>query len=163
MNIIKITPNKADAFLELLLYLDNETRFMMLEPGERKDTVMDLVRELSLDESKSIYLGIEEKDNLIGFINAVRGDKKRIKHTAYIVVGILNNYTGKGLGKKLFAEIDKWAVEQHVTRLELTVMTHNTGAIKLYEKMGFKREGIRKKSMIVNGQYVDEFYMAKLF
>jgi RimJ/RimL family protein N-acetyltransferase len=34
--------------------------------------------------------------------------------------------------------------------------------VHLYEKYGFAIEGIRKKSMNVDGEYIDEFYMAKL-
>jgi RimJ/RimL family protein N-acetyltransferase len=35
-------------------------------------------------------------------------------------------------------------------------------AIKLYEKVGFHKEGIKEKSMLVDGKYIDEYYMAKL-
>jgi len=28
--------------------------------------------------------------------------------------------------------------------------------------MGFEKEGIKKDSLLVNGEYVDEYYMAKL-
>lgn len=41
-------------------------------------------------------------------------------------------------------------------------MCHNEAALHLYEKNGFQREGIKKNSMVVNGQFVDEYYMAKL-
>lgn len=33
---------------------------------------------------------------------------------------------------------------------------------KIYEKHDFEVEGIRKHAMIVDGQYVDEYYMGKL-
>ena len=33
----------------------------------------------------------------------------------------------------------------------------------LYEKNGFKVEGIKKNSMIIDDKYVDEFYMAKIY
>lgn len=39
---------------------------------------------------------------------------------------------------------------------------HNEAARKLYEKSDFKVEGIRAKSMLVNGELVDEYYMAKI-
>lgn len=39
---------------------------------------------------------------------------------------------------------------------------HNEAARKLYEKSDFKVEGIRAKSMLVNGEFVDEYYMAKI-
>jgi RimJ/RimL family protein N-acetyltransferase len=32
----------------------------------------------------------------------------------------------------------------------------------LYEKSGFVVEGIKKNAMFVDGEYVDEYYMAKL-
>ncbi|USE34693.1 GNAT family N-acetyltransferase [Endozoicomonas sp. SCSIO W0465] len=44
----------------------------------------------------------------------------------------------------------------------LTVMEHNTAGIKLYEKSGFAKEGIKKDSLLVNGDFVTEFLMAKL-
>ncbi len=40
-------------------------------------------------------------------------------------------------------------------------MEHNVGAIKLYEKMGFKK-GLKENSLIVNGKYVAEYYMGKI-
>lgn len=42
-------------------------------------------------------------------------------------------------------------------------MTNNKVAIKLYEKTGFKIEGVKEKASVVDGKYVDEYYMARLF
>ena len=41
-------------------------------------------------------------------------------------------------------------------------MTHNLNAIKLYEKVGFIKEGVKKNSLLVDGNYVDEYYMGKI-
>ena len=41
----------------------------------------------------------------------------------------------------------------------LTVECPNTGTLHLYQKAGFKVEGVRPKSMMVDGQLVDEYYM----
>ena len=46
--------------------------------------------------------------------------------------------------------------------LELTVMTHNTAGIALYKKQGFAIEGTKRHSLLINGQFIDEFYMSKL-
>ena len=46
--------------------------------------------------------------------------------------------------------------------LELTVMTHNTAGIALYKKQGFAIEGTKRHSLLLNGQFIDEFYMSKL-
>lgn len=162
MEIKIIKPKLAEEFLKLQLKLDNETKFMMLEPGERNITVEQLKARLSLSNEESIFFGIEDDDELVGFISVTRGAYKRIRHTAYIVVGIQQKYSGKGLGMKLFQEVEKWALKCNVSRLELTVMSHNERAIKLYEKMGFYKEGTKEKAMLIDGVYINEYYMAKL-
>ena len=64
---------------------------------------------------------------------------------------------------KLFSELDTWAIENKITRLELSVICSNTIAKHLYEKNGFKVEGIKKNTMIIDSKYVDEFFMAKIY
>ena len=136
---------------------------MMLEPGERTTTLEDMEANIrSAVTSGSLTLILEDEDHIAGFLSASRGSAARIRHRAYIVMGILKDYRGRGLGKKLFEELEKWAPEHHITRLELTVMTHNDAAIHLYEKMGFQIEGTKKKSLLVNGIYVDEYYMGRI-
>ncbi|QEK13570.1 GNAT family N-acetyltransferase [Crassaminicella thermophila] len=163
MMIRKIKEDDAGMFLNMLKRLDNETKNMMFEPGERKTTVDEIKADIrNLYHSNSLILVAEENGEIVGFLSAERGFANRIKHSAYIVIGILNDYRGKGIGTKLFEELEKWANEKNITRLELTVMLHNERGIRLYEKMGFKIEGIKERSLIVDGEYIDEYYMAKL-
>ena len=63
----------------------------------------------------------------------------------------------------LNSELDKWARENNLTRLELTVVSSNIVAKHLYEKNGFKIEKKKKNAMIIDDKYVDEYYMAKLY
>lgn len=86
----------------------------------------------------------------------------RNKHSAYLVIGISNAYRGKGIGTALFKELEHWAVKQGLHRLELTVVAENIAGVSLYQKMGFKIEGVKKDSLFINGTYVDEYYMGKL-
>ena len=82
--------------------------------------------------------------------------------SAYIVTGVRKSYRRKGIGRELFHQLEVWARENQVTRLELTVMCTNSIAKHLYEKNGFMVEGVKRNSMCVNGKYIDELYMAKL-
>jgi RimJ/RimL family protein N-acetyltransferase len=41
-------------------------------------------------------------------------------------------------------------------------MVHNQAGIALYKKRGFEIEGVRRHAMVVNGSYVDEYYMGKV-
>jgi len=159
--IRNIREDDEEKFLSMLIQLDNETKFMLYEPGERKRDI-NKIRSRIKDAHKSSFLYIvEDNGKLVGFLSAKRGQVNRIKHSAYIVIGIIKNYTGKGIGRRLFNELDNWATDNGVTRLELTVMRHNERAISLYKKMGYKVEGVKEKSVVVDGDYIDEYYMAK--
>jgi len=160
--IRNIREDDAKKFLSMLIQLDNETKFMLYEPGERKRNI-GKIRSTIEDAHQSSFIYIVEDDGkLVGFLSAKRGHVNRIKHSAYIVIGIMKSYTGKGIGRRLFNELDNWATDNGVTRLELTVMKHNERAISLYKKMGYKVEGVKGKSVVVDGNYVDEYYMAKI-
>ncbi|WP_026887880.1 GNAT family N-acetyltransferase [Clostridium beijerinckii] len=142
--------------LNMLLSLDKETKYMLLEPNEREHDISRVQGMIQQSVSGPNFLLVaEEEDNIVGFLSAKRGSLKRIKHTAYIVVGIREIHRGKGIGTKFFSELNLWAKENLITRLELTVMCPNVVAKHLYEKNGFEIEGIKKRSMLVDGQYVD--------
>ena len=54
-----------------------------------------------------------------------------------------------------------WAKEKSIYRLDLSVMTNNPNAIKLYCRLGFKEEGVKEKSMRFGNGFIDEIYMSK--
>lgn len=163
MNIRPIELADAEKCLNMLKQLDQETNNMMYEPGERKTTVEEMKSKIKgIYNSDSIMLIAEGKKKIIGFLSAERGYFNRIKHSAYIVIGILMEYRSKGIGKELFKQLNEWALENNIVRLELTVMIHNTAAIHLYEKMGFKIDGIKGKSVLLDDKYIDEYYMSKI-
>lgn len=154
----------APAFLTLCRRLDEETSFMMLEPGERQTTVAqqrETIQRLHTRDNQ-IILVAEVNDRLAGYIEATGGDFRRNRHCAYLVIGVLRQFAGQGIGARLFDELEAWARRQKLHRLELTVMAHNTVATGLYQKRGFVIEGARKHALLVDGRYIDEYAMAKL-
>ncbi|WP_392396641.1 MULTISPECIES: GNAT family N-acetyltransferase [Paenibacillus] len=42
-------------------------------------------------------------------------------------------------------------------------MVPNERAAALYKKMGFEIEGVKRNSIRMDGKYVDEYYMGKIF
>lgn len=162
----KLQTNEAQLFWNMMNELDHETKFMMYEPGERENTASEIkaieVLIQSAKDNKNYLLVAEVNHQIIGYILALRGTPNRIKHTAYIVTGIKKDHRGKGIGKIFFIYLDKWAKENGIKRLELTVICTNLVAKRLYEQKGFMVEGTRKNAMMIDGDYVDEFYMAKL-
>jgi RimJ/RimL family protein N-acetyltransferase len=162
INIRPILIEDGAVFLKLLLTLDGETRFMMLEPGERVTDVKKIVEFIvNIKKYGEIFI-VENEQECVGFLSIQRETYRRNWHCAYIVTGIVEAFRGKGWGTRLFQTAEAWARGEAIHRLELTVMAHNTSAIALYKKMGFEVEGTKRHSLKVDGQYVDEYYMAKL-
>ncbi len=67
-----------------------------------------------------------------------------------------------GIGTRLLQTLldlaDHWLL---LRRVELTVLTENEGARRLYERLGFVVEGCRKMSVISRGEIKDEWLMAR--
>ncbi|WP_254901265.1 GNAT family N-acetyltransferase [Tuberibacillus sp. Marseille-P3662] len=165
MVIREMTVDDADRFLKLELALDQETTFMLYEPEERQMTVQDQQKKIEnlMNQEHTTALTAEDSEGqLIGFAVVMGNQLNRIRHRASIVVGVLQAHSGQGIGSKLLEAGEEWAQDRGITRLELTVMGHNRRALGLYDKMGYKIEGMRKKAILMNDEYVDEFYMGKI-
>lgn len=163
MEYRKLSVDEAEQFWNLMNQLDYETKYMLYEPGERtKDLpqIKSFIRDSV--EGEDFLLVAETDHRLVGYISAQKGRLNRIAHSAYIVVGILMDYRSKGIGTEFFKRLNEWAEEKKVTRLELTVICENEVAKHLYANSGFQIEGIKRKSVCVDGEYLDEYYMARI-
>lgn len=154
---------EAEPLWQLMNQLDHETKYMLYEPGERSKNIPRMEALIKGAQEQGSFLMVAEADQkLVGFLSAQRGGLRRTAHCAYIVVGILKDYRGKGVGTELFRLLELWAEEARVSRLELTVVCENEIAKHLYEKNGFEVEGIKRNSLWIDGRFVDEYYMAKI-
>ncbi|MGG3523201.1 GNAT family N-acetyltransferase [Bacillus pseudomycoides] len=159
-----IEETDAEPFLELCRKIDEETEFMLFKEGERTTTIeqqKSAIKRMSQSSNSAIFVA-EIEDELVGYLMAIGGQPKRIRHSVYIVVGVTHENSGKGVGTKLFKELENWAKTFGVIRLELTVRVNNTSAISLYEKLGYEIEGIKRGSCVVDGDLVDSYYMSKI-
>jgi ribosomal protein S18 acetylase RimI-like enzyme len=157
-------PGDATALLRLKQQLDQETSFMLLEADERDASVPALVSQLE-DVARSVNSAVilaELPDGLAGYLELTGGIFRRNRATAYLVMGVLAEAGGRGIGTELLAEAKRWAAAHGLHRLELTVMAHNRRAFGLYSRMGFSVEGRRSECLLIDGRFVDELYMAAI-
>jgi RimJ/RimL family protein N-acetyltransferase len=52
--------------------------------------------------------------------------------------------------------------EGSIVRIEAEVRAANETGVRLYQKNGFKIEGRREKAALINGNFLDEYYIAKI-
>jgi len=67
----------------------------------------------------------------------------------------------RGIAGMLLAAAERRSRERGKRKLSLRVLSTNTAAIALYERLGFAREGVLRDEFIINGSYVDDIVMAK--
>ncbi|CRK82082.1 GNAT family N-acetyltransferase [Neobacillus massiliamazoniensis] len=164
MNIRKSRIADAENLVRLIKQVEEESEFMLMEAGERQITPeqqRQRIETFEKSENSAIFVA-EDGNQLAGYLFAIGGTARRVKHSVYIVIGILKNFRGQGIGTNLFEKLYSWAIEHKIHRLELTVVTRNEAGLALYKKMGFEIEGTKRHSLRIDGEFVDEFSMAKL-
>jgi RimJ/RimL family protein N-acetyltransferase len=148
----------APAFVALFDRVNSETTFMLFERGESPTSVE---HQSQIFDSGVVFVCEEDKE-LIGFVAGRRGVGRRQAHSIYIAMGVLQAWVGRGIGRSLLEALEGWAQSKGLHRLELMVNYNNERAIRLYEKFGFEREGVKRHALRIDGHYIDAFYMAKL-
>ena len=80
----------------------------------------------------------------------------------FIYIGNLE-YWGKGYGTQALKLLIEFAFNKiNLHMLYLEVFSYNKGAIKTYEKLGFKKDGILRQSKFQDGKYYDKIIMSKI-
>jgi RimJ/RimL family protein N-acetyltransferase len=80
----------------------------------------------------------------------------------HVIIGVLAEASGKGVGTGLLEEAKRWAAARGLHPIELNMMAHNHRAITLYERVGLVREGRRVDCLLIDGKFVDELHMAMI-
>jgi RimJ/RimL family protein N-acetyltransferase len=164
MVIREVNNEDAEGLVRLIKQVESDSQYMLFEAGERNIEPEQQVKRIEAmkKDGKSTIFVAEEKDELIGYLIVMGGNAIRNKHSVYLVIGILSQYRGVGVGTKLFEELEKWAMKHEIHRLELSVVTRNEAGLRLYKKMGFEIEGTKRHSLLIDGEFADEYYMSKL-
>jgi RimJ/RimL family protein N-acetyltransferase len=163
VKIRKGTNSDAEQIVRVIKSAE-ESGYMLFDPGERKvmpESFAKFIDATNEHEKSGIFVA-EENGQILGYMFVQNEKPKRILHRAYIVVGVHSDSRGKGIGKALFIHMMDWAKKVHLHRLDLTVIAENDAAVALYKKMGFEIEGIKRDSLFINNEYIDEYYMSKL-
>lgn len=108
------------------------------------------------------FFGVIDKANaLTGIVAYGRDDGERETHRGWLMqVYAQPQMRGTGASLAMIeAAVDHARTE--VIQVHLMVGAHNTPAIRLYEKAGFKTYGTDPRCLYVNGRYIDEHMMVR--
>jgi len=103
-----------------------------------------------------LYFLMEEGRDFIGYIAVQpRGDELFLSK-----IYLRSSRRAKGFGKKAVQFVEMLARERGLGKITLTVNKNNAGAIRAYEKMGFRNVGPLVQD-IGSGFVMDDFAMEK--
>ena len=117
-----------------------------------------------MDSKREFTFGIYElgTNNLIGHI-ALYAVKRLPYSSAFVGYAMDEIYIGKGIVTEAVKMVVRFAFDQiGLHRVEAYVSTQNNASIRVLEKSGFQREGLLRKLLYINGQWVDHYMYACL-
>jgi RimJ/RimL family protein N-acetyltransferase len=102
----------------------------------------------------------EAPEGIVGRLSVGRDPHPASHHVADLGLMVAESHRRRGIGWALLEAAVDWARANGVQKLELHVFPHNEGAIVLYERFGFEREGYRKRHYRRPNGFVDAILMA---
>lgn len=143
---------------------DDEIRYMT---GTKAIHSMEELRKyyyhtIKDDSRRDMAICLHESRELIGDFSVMDIDGQNRKAGFRIALHD-PRYFGQGYGTEAVGlALDYAFGDLGLNRLQLEVYSHNPRAIRAYEKAGFKKEGVLRESLLVDGTYSDEVIMAML-
>jgi putative acetyltransferase len=128
-------------------------------PPELEDE-RDWVLRSRMSERFIILLATQD-DVIVGMLNLSAGERPDDRHAGRFGMSVAKPWRRRGVGRRLLsAAIDEARGWPGFCRIELECAPWNTGAIALYESLGFQLEGRRRKALDLRGRPEDMLLMA---
>ena len=147
---------------EYLSWINNDEVIRFLET-EKGSTIEDLNKYLKSIETNKIFawaIVLKETDKHIGNIKIDPIDSKHGYGEYGIMIGDKDTW-GQGFAKEASKRVLMYCFETlKLRKVNLGVLKNNSSAVKLYESLGFVKEGVYKKHKVYDGVVYDELRMA---
>jgi RimJ/RimL family protein N-acetyltransferase len=160
INILSVAESHIVSFHACMDAICREKKFFAkIEAKPLKDFAA-WVQEVII--SDAIQLVAVDNDTVIGWCDIFVGRSHAIQHRGTLGMGIAAPHRGHGLGTRLLTAGLTRARTQGITRIELEARVDNVAAIKLYEKLGFVHETVKRNGLRYEGVYYDCVQMSLL-
>lgn len=161
-----IAPDDAENFLKFREQVPHDSTNTMQYVGMQFPTLDETVKRLSAqqDDKFILNIGAFHSDKVVGYLNfrMQHADHPWVQHLGQFGMMVLKEYWGQGIGKKLLELQEIHAKAHGITRIEAMVRVKNDRGVKLYEHNGYKIEGTRRRAAKIDGDFHDEYFIAKI-
>ena len=163
MDAVRIVPTTTEAhvagFNRCVDVVARERRYIGLVTGPPLAASAAFVRHV-VDGGGVHLVALDSDDTVVGWCDITRHDREGFRHAGRLGMGLLPSARGHGFGRRLAEAAIEAARAKGFERVELEVFGSNARAIALYERLGFVREGVRRRAWKLDGAYDDDVLMA---
>jgi len=120
-----------------------------------------IVERIRPTEGKFAIGAFSESGLLIGIVTFVRDGGLKTSHKGNLYgMYVSREFRGQGAGKQLMLEVIRLARQcEGLEQLNLTVVSTNESAKRLYASLGFETYGVERRALKHKGKYYDEDLM----
>lgn len=161
VDIIPTEERYTEGFNAVVDAVARERRYIGFVEGPSLESTREFVRSI-LGGAGVQLLAVDSNDVVVGWCDIVRNPQEGFRHVGRLGMGLLPEYRGQGLGRRLVTEAIRGSREAGIERIELEVFASNEPAIALYQALGFVTEGIKRRARKLDGRYDDNVFMALL-
>ena len=125
-------------------YYKNSKACSCMESFVRKDAEIKIRSMIThIDDGSAIVYGCLDGDKILGYIWAYRISFRDEDRVYVSEVHVSEKCRGQGMGHLLLAAVEDEAREMGVSALYIHTEADNTGAIRLYEREGYRMERVQ--------------------
>ena len=134
-------------------------RFTSVLPSERPEQTRRILESLGPRD----HMFVAELEGRIVGMAGLHGREGKERHMAVLGIGVHETFAGRGIARALITTLlDLADGYLALTRIELDVYADNDRALRLYERMGFQREGVRRKALFRDGKLIDAVLLSRI-
>ncbi|TXK71676.1 GNAT family N-acetyltransferase [Paenibacillus sp. N3.4] len=163
MQIRILQESDAQAYQEIRLssLQINPESFGSTYDSEVRYSQETIVERIKPTKDKFVLGAFDGNDSLVGIVTFMREKSFKTAHKGNVYgMYVVQEMRGQGLAKSLMLELIRITGEcDGLEQINLTVVSENDYAKKLYMSLGFETYGRERNALKFNGQYVDEDLM----
>ncbi len=141
-NAVLRSPELSDAreMLDYLTSATGETEFLASYPEELSYTIESEEAYIKniLNSPQNMMIVCTVDGRLAGNCQIVFLGGMKVRHRAAVMIGLLKEFWGLGIGSAMFKEMELAARQKGIEQLELEMIEGNERGFSLYRKMGFE-------------------------
>ena len=118
-----------------------------------------LIRHNDLDTRMFFVATVD--DEVVGWCHVEAPELEKLRHTAELTIGILEEYQDEGLGSHLLQRGLAWAGSNGYEKVYQSVPATNDRAMGFLKRHGWEEEARREDHYKLDDEYVDEVMLAR--